>query len=59
VPYSTPVAEVVVEMEEAMELGATVAEVLGPLLQMVLMEPEVEVLVSPQVQTLGAQGAMG
>ena len=45
-------------MEEAMELGVTVAEVLGPLLQTVLMEPEVAVLVSPQVQTLGAQGAM-
>ena len=39
-------------MEEAMAPEVTEVEVLGQVRQMVLMEPEVAVLVSPQVQTL-------
>ena len=50
--YSTLEVAVEAETEEVTELEVTVAGVLGPLPQMLLMEPEVVVLVSPQVQTL-------
>ena len=56
--YSTPEVVEAVEMEEVTELEVTVAEVLGPLPQMLLMEPEVVVLVSLQVQTLEELEAM-
>ena len=56
--YTTPAEAEAVETEEVTELGVTAAEVLGQLLPMLSMEPEVAVLVSPQVQTLEALEAM-
>ena len=57
-PYTTLEVVAVVKMEEAMAPEVTEVEVLGQVRQMVLMEPEVAVLVSPQVQTLEELGAM-
>tara|TARA_B000000565_G_C23688583_1_gene341045 strand:+ start:157 stop:534 length:378 start_codon:yes stop_codon:yes gene_type:complete len=55
--YTMPEVAVEAETEEVTELEVTVAEVLGQVHQMELMEPEAVVLVSPQVQILEAQEA--
>ena len=56
--YSTPEVAEAVEMEEVTEPEVTEAAALGQVRQTVLMEQEVAVLVSPQVQTLEGLEAM-
>ena len=56
--YSTPEVAEAVEMEEVTEPGATVAEVLGQLPQMLLMALAEVGAVSLQVQTLEELEAM-